>query len=49
MSAVLGASVDANQTLVEVADPLALDIVFQRVAGRSEPHPQWRHGHRHQR
>ena len=28
MSAVLGASVDANQTLVEVADPMALDIVF---------------------
>jgi RND family efflux transporter MFP subunit len=28
MSAVLGASVDANQTLVEVADPKALDIVF---------------------
>jgi RND family efflux transporter MFP subunit len=28
MSAVLGASVDANQALVEVADPKALDIVF---------------------
>ena len=28
MSAVLGASVDANQTLVEVADPMALDVVF---------------------
>ena len=28
MNAVLGASVDANQTLVEVADPMALDIVF---------------------
>src|SRR5216117_2947733 len=28
MSAVLGASVDANQPLVDVADPLALDIVF---------------------
>jgi RND family efflux transporter MFP subunit len=28
MSAVLGASVDANQALVEVADPMALDIVF---------------------
>jgi RND family efflux transporter MFP subunit len=28
VSAVLGASVDANQTLVEVADPMALDIVF---------------------
>ena len=28
MTAVLGASVDANQTLVEVADPSALDIVF---------------------
>src|SRR5436309_1824415 len=28
MSAVLGASVDANQTMVEVADPMALDIVF---------------------
>lgn len=28
MSAVLGASVDANQSLVEVADPMALDIVF---------------------
>lgn len=28
MSAVLGASVDANQPLVEVADPRALDIVF---------------------
>lgn len=28
MSAVMGASVDANETLVEVADLLALDIVF---------------------
>ena len=28
MSAVLGASVDANQPLVDVVDPLALDIVF---------------------
>ena len=28
MSAVLGASVDASQALVDVADPLALDIVF---------------------
>ncbi len=28
MSAVMGASVDASQTLVEVADPAALDIVF---------------------
>ena len=28
MNAVLGASVDASQTLVEVADPAALDIVF---------------------
>jgi len=28
MSAVLGASVDANQPLVQVADPAALDIVF---------------------
>jgi len=28
MSAVMGASVDANQSLVEVADPTALDIVF---------------------
>lgn len=28
ISAVMGASVDANQTLVEVADPTALDIVF---------------------
>jgi RND family efflux transporter MFP subunit len=28
MSAVLGSSVDANQTLVEVADPTALDLVF---------------------
>ena len=28
MTAVLGASVDANQPLVEVADPSALDIVF---------------------
>jgi RND family efflux transporter MFP subunit len=28
MSAVLGAAVDANQSLVDVADPLALDIVF---------------------
>ncbi|HWC73029.1 MAG TPA: efflux RND transporter periplasmic adaptor subunit [Gemmatimonadales bacterium] len=28
MSAVLGAPVDANQTLVEVADPTALDILF---------------------
>jgi len=28
MNAVLGASVDANQTMVEVADPRSLDIVF---------------------
>jgi len=28
MNAVLGASVDANQTMVEVVDPMALDIVF---------------------
>src|SRR5881392_2857059 len=28
MNAVLGSSVDASQTLVEVADPAALDIVF---------------------
>jgi len=28
MSAVLGSSVDASQTLVEIADPAALDIVF---------------------
>ena len=28
MSAVLGQSVDASQTLVEVADPTALDVVF---------------------
>jgi RND family efflux transporter MFP subunit len=28
MNAVLGSSVDANQTIVEVADPSALDIVF---------------------
>ncbi len=28
ISAVMGASVDANQTLVEVADPTALDLVF---------------------
>jgi RND family efflux transporter MFP subunit len=28
MTAVMGASVDANQPLVEVADPAALDIVF---------------------
>jgi RND family efflux transporter MFP subunit len=28
MTAVLGASVDANQPLVEVADPAALDVVF---------------------
>ena len=28
MTAVMGASVDASQTLVEVADPAALDIVF---------------------
>jgi RND family efflux transporter MFP subunit len=28
MSAVMGASVDANQPLVDVADPTALDIVF---------------------
>ena len=37
MSAVLGASVDATQPLVEVADPAALDIVFNvspREAGR---------------
>ena len=28
LTAVLGASVDVNQPLVEVADPSALDIVF---------------------
>jgi membrane fusion protein, multidrug efflux system len=28
LTAVMGASVDANQTLVEVADPTALDVVF---------------------
>ena len=28
MTAVMGASADANQTLVEVADPAALDVVF---------------------
>ena len=40
MSAVLGASVDANQPLVEVADPMALDIVFgvsPAEAGRIHP------------
>jgi RND family efflux transporter MFP subunit len=40
MSAVLGASVDANQALVEVADPTALDIVFNvspTEAGRIHP------------
>jgi RND family efflux transporter MFP subunit len=40
MSAVLGASVDANQPLVEVADPTALDIVFNvspAEAGRTHP------------
>src|SRR5437867_8038736 len=40
MSAVLGASVDANHTMVEVADPSALDIVFNvspGEAGRIHP------------
>jgi RND family efflux transporter MFP subunit len=40
MTAVLGASVDANQPLVEVADPTALDIVFNvspSEAGRIHP------------
>ena len=40
MTAVLGASVDANQALVEVADPTALDIVFNvspTEAGRIHP------------
>lgn len=33
MDAVLGASVDANQTLVEVADPSALDVVLRVTPG----------------
>src|SRR6476659_4293698 len=40
LTAVLGASVDVNQTLVEVADPSALDIVFTVTpteAGRVKP------------
>ncbi len=40
MTAVMGASVDASQTLVEVADPAALDIVFNvspAEAGRIRP------------
>jgi RND family efflux transporter MFP subunit len=35
MSAVLGASVDANEPLVEVADPTALDIVFNVSPGEA--------------
>ena len=35
MSAVMGASVDASQTLVEVADPAALDIVFNVSPGEA--------------
>ena len=35
MSAVMGASVDANQPLVEVADPTALDIVFNVSPGEA--------------
>jgi RND family efflux transporter MFP subunit len=40
MTAVLGASVDVNQPLVDVADPTALDIVFNvspTEAGRIQP------------
>ena len=40
MTAVMGASVDANQPLVDVADPTALDIVFNvspGEAGRIHP------------
>jgi membrane fusion protein (multidrug efflux system) len=33
METALGASVDANQTLVEIADPSALDIVLRVTAG----------------
>lgn len=35
MSAVMGASVDASQPLVEVADPTALDIVFNVSPGEA--------------
>jgi len=35
MNAVMGASVDANQPLVEVADPRALDIVFNVSPGEA--------------
>src|SRR5439155_1256250 len=37
MSAVLGASVDVNQTMVEVADPMALDIVFNVSPAEAAP------------
>ena len=40
MSAVVGASVDANQPLVEVADPAALDVVFNLTPADVAPvHP----------
>jgi membrane fusion protein (multidrug efflux system) len=40
MTAVLGAPVDANQPVVEVADPSALDVVFNlSVSGASQVHP----------
>src|SRR5881394_767157 len=42
MNAVLGSSVDASQTLVEVADPAALDIVFN-VSPAEAPHPRGRY------
>ena len=35
LTAVLGASVDVNQPLVEVADPAALDIVFTVTPGEA--------------
>lgn len=35
MSAVMGASVDQSQTLVEVADPTALDVVFNVSPGEA--------------
>jgi membrane fusion protein (multidrug efflux system) len=35
MTAVMGASVDANQPLVEVADPTALDLVFNVSPGEA--------------
>ena len=40
MSAVVGASVDANQPLVEIADPAALDVVFNLTPADVAPvHP----------